>query len=126
MNTKVKNLSQAQSIYDQELGRIKLLDTTIPEEPEPQNIIRQLEGLSLKHSTSVLTISMNSIPLTQKTISSTENPKENIVNFSFNGSANYQSLFGFLTDLEKMRRPIKILTLNFRTSSTESGETLNL
>jgi len=52
--------------------------------------------------------------------------RENSVNFSFNGSANYQSLFGFLTDLEKMRRPIKILTLNFRTSSTESGETLNL
>ncbi|MCH7640895.1 hypothetical protein IID22_01680 [Patescibacteria group bacterium] len=125
MDGKIKDLSLAQTLYDQEIRRIRLLDSSVPVDPAPQLLVRQLEGLSAKHSVSILSVSIKEVPLTQGP-SGAGGSSEGSVNFSINATAPYPFLFSFLEDLGKTRRPIRISSLSLRTAVTDLGRVLNL
>lgn len=122
---KIEDLSNAQSLYDQEIRRIRLLDSTVPVDPTPQFVVRQLEGLSAKHGVSILSISIKEVPLTQ-IIKGNEASTEGVINFSLNTTSSYSSLLSFLKDLERFRRPVKLGSVSLGTAVTELGKVLNL
>lgn len=121
MEEKVNNLTAAQRLYDQERSRIELLTTSIPEEPLPQRLVRQIEGLSAKHTVAILGMSVKETPLMPL-----PKKEQSDVVFSLNTTANYSSLVTFLEDLEKTRRPIKIVSLGLGTTVIDVGKVLNL
>ena len=43
MDKKIETLTKAQFLYDQEISRIRLLETSIPKEPYPDAFLQQLE-----------------------------------------------------------------------------------
>lgn len=132
MDNKIETLTQAQSLYDQEISRIRLLETSIPDEPHPDAFLRQLEGLLAKHSNSP-----NSINLKETVLLGASAPKglakageEQVVAeeipFSINTTADYQLLYSFLYDIEKLRRPISFITVNLNTVETTETKSLIL
>jgi len=134
MDKKIETLTQAQSLYDQEISRIRLLETSIPKEPYPDFLLRQLEGLLAKHANSP-----NSINLNETVLLGSSKPKglakegdilgiAEEIPFSINTTADYQLLYSFLYDIEKLRRPISFnsVTLNTVETSEEKGLILSI
>ncbi|MFV1916963.1 MAG: hypothetical protein ACC618_00530, partial [Patescibacteria group bacterium] len=131
MDAKIQDLGKAQSLYDKEIGRIKLLSTSVPNNPSPDTFIRQIEGLSGKHTVSILASSLGESVLTRKSTLQNATSVEDIVqaasgelSFSVNSTAEYASLYTFLSDLEKTRRPIKFNILTINSSNTIGGKIL--
>ena len=117
MDAKIEDLGRAQKLYDQEIGRIKLLEDSVPKEPTPEGFIRQIEGLSAKHAVGIISMSLEEVVILGK-----ESPVEKADNtgqlsFSVSTSADYPQLYSFLKDLEKMRRPLNVHSLSVSTST---------
>jgi len=126
MEAKIENLSQAQAIYDQEINTIRLLETSIPKNPAPDGYIRQVEGLAYKDSVIVLAMSTAEITLVGKDVKEVEQTLDGRVigaggevTFSARVAADYRELFSFLSDMDKMRRPMNIDSLALNISKTE-------
>ncbi len=133
MDEKIENLARAQTLYDKEIKRVRLLETSIPREPSPDAFIRQVEGLSSKHTVGLLSMSTSKVTLLGQDKSGQPETVDGAilgttgeVNFAMRVSADYPELFNFLTDVEKMRRPIKLTSLSLSLSRTEQGTTLVL
>src|SRR3989344_5215636 len=75
MDQKISNLSQAQTTYNKELPKLKLLDTTIPQTPTPEGFVRQIEGLAAKNG-----ISLNGISSDEISLASTLSPDKKTPN----------------------------------------------
>lgn len=132
MDTKIQNLQQAQILFTQETARINLLETTVPEKPEPDNFVRQIEGLTASHPITLLGVSINEITLLgeekikRKTDELEELPgNAGKLSPSLSITGTYQGVLSFLSDLENMRRPIKIDTISILSSGVE-GQNLVL
>ena len=128
MEAKIKNLTAAQTLYDSEINKIRLLDTSIPKNPSPDKFIRQVEGLSSRHSVGVLSMSIAETALIGKDESEQEQSVDGTVLgskgeviFTARVTANYQELYNFLTEFDKMRRPINIDSLSLSLSGTDQG-----
>jgi Tfp pilus assembly protein PilO len=134
MDTKIANLQIAQTIYNQELGRLALLDQAVPEEPTPEFFIRQIEGLASTRGVSVLGMSIGELVLVGEEQERRRGSDEGEplpqdageVNFSISVQGDYQQLDTFFNDLNNLRRPIKIDNVNFNSAETETGQTLVL
>lgn len=133
MDKKIQDLSQAQNLYDQERRKILFLETAIPQSPNVDVFARQIEGLSGKHGVDISRLFVNKAMIlgTRKDGSSDEKTKGSFpdgageVSFSVGASVSddqYPLLAGFLSDLEILRRPIKIETLGFTLSTSKAGE----
>ena len=128
MEGKIKNLSQAQAVWDQDINKIRLLETSIPKNPIPDGFIRQIEGLAFKDSVSVLSISTAEITLVGKDKGEIEKSLDGLVLgisgevvYSARVVADYRELLNFLSDLDKMRRPSDIESLTINMTKTEQG-----
>jgi len=126
MDTKIANLQQAQSIHTQELSRIALLDTAIPKNPSPDTFSQQIEGAAAIKNSGLMGISIESTKLVGSDEQRKAKKDEEVlphgalgISMSLNFTGNYQSLYDLLSTLEFMRRPIKIMTLNFTRPSTD-------
>lgn len=117
MNNKITNLSQAQSLYDKQRTKIALLKTAIPKKADPISLARQIEGLSLKNKAVVLGISTEKAYLgglndkRDQALADETNTSSNELVFSVQITApleQYSSLSGFLSDLENVRRIVKV------------------
>ncbi len=126
MGAKIEDLGRAQKLYDQEVSKIRLLDNSVPKDPAPDAFIRQIEGLSAKHSVGVLTMDLDEVVLLRKDKPSKNIEDQDQISFSVSVSADYLQLFNFLSDLEKMRRPLDIHSLSMGTSTTGEGTFLIL
>lgn len=133
MEAKIQSLERARAIYNQEEGRIKLLETSIPKEPSPDSLVRQIEGLSGKHAASISSLSVGQATLRGKDKPAQTNPAggstlgaASELSFSLNSTAEYPSLFNLLSDLEKTRRPIKFGSISINTTNIEGEKTLIL
>jgi len=132
MNTKIQNLSKAQTLYDREKQNIDLLiETTIPKTPNPDIFARQIEALSSKHQ-----ITVSSFSLGEATIIGTVAPPadssadigaenalppntSSLLHFSVTTNvpvAQYQQVVDFLRDFENLRMPPKTNTLQLSIS----------
>lgn len=132
MDTKIQNLQQAQILFTQESVRISLLKTTVPEKPEPDNFVRQIEGLAASHPITLLGVSINEITLLgEEKIRRKSDELEELpgnageLSPSLSITGTYQGVLSFLSDLENMRRPIKIDTISILSSGVE-GQNLVL
>jgi len=128
MEGKIENLSQAQTVWDQEINKIRLLETSIPKNPIPDGFIRQIEGLAFKDSVSVLSMSTAEITLVGKDKGEVEKTLDGLVLgtsgeviYSARVAADYQELLSFLSDIDKMRRPTNIESLTIDMTKTEQG-----
>lgn len=128
MEAKIKNLTAAQTLYDSEINKIRLLQTSIPKNPSPDEFIRQVEGLSSRHSVGVLSMSIAETALIGKDESEQEQSVDGTVLgsrgeviFTVRTTADYQELYNFLTEFDKMRRPINIDSLSLTLSGTDQG-----
>ncbi len=130
LDTKLKNLGTALTIFTEQKSNIDVLNTSVPTGPDVASYIRQIEGVVKKNSGSVTTISVDQVNLiAPSTIASasadTSSPKT--INISLSVSGTYQNLFGLLQDLENLRRPETLNKLDFNIVQTsDNSKTLNL
>lgn len=133
MDEKISNLSTAQALYDQEINKIRLLDTSVPHSPSPETLMRQMEGLAAKQSVGILSMSSPAITLlgeekNENEVEINETPlgSEGNVGFTIRASADYPLLLSYLENLDKMRRPILINSVSLGLSKTNEGTFLIL
>lgn len=133
LDKKIENLAQAQATYEQEKEKILLLETSIPKEPSPERFLRQIEALSTRDATVVLSISLGKTTiLGQEQPEKTDSQLEPLpggadeLSFGITTTSIYPTLNTFLADMEKMRRPVKTDSLNFKLTETEEGTILKL
>jgi len=63
MDTKIKNLGIAQTLFNQEQANIQLLNQAVPTGPDVQTYIRQIEGLLKKQGLTPTTLSVGQVDL---------------------------------------------------------------
>ena len=137
MDAKIQNLSKAQTIFDQEGGRIQLLENfAIPKRENSDVFARQIENLSNKHQVALSTFSLGEgvILGKQANTSSPKEDKENSnpmpegasqITFSISaqvGIDQYPALVGFLSDFENLRRPQKLDEVKISLQKEETQE----
>ncbi len=130
MDKKIEDLAQATSLYSAERESIELLDDAIPTEASPDQLVRQLEGLVSKHPATILSIEIEDAPLVGKSTTSATVDKNidiypegaKALTFSINATGSYTTLANLITDLENMRRPVKIDSLSFSKQTGQEGQ----
>lgn len=121
MSSKIRNLSQAQSLYDRQRAKIVLLNSAIPTDPQPDTFMRQILGVSTQTNVEVLDITTNEVslyPLKATTTSTSKKVKQASPSGQLNQSElsisvqtksaleNYSDISTFLTQIENLRRPL--------------------
>lgn len=132
MDEKINNLIKAQTLYDLERRRVQLIETAIPRNPTPEGLVRQLEAVAGKNAANTLSMSMGETVLFGQEKPKQEQGLEPLpgesgeLSLSVSTTSDYGSLTNYLSDLENLRRPIKIDKLSFTSSETETGRILVL
>lgn len=126
MDQKIKDLIVAQDLFEREKNKIALLNQAVPNEPEPQIYVRQIEGLAKKAGVRIVNMNVDKVDLINqepepqteitsqvvaKEIPYPQNAKD--VRVSLSVTSDYNSLKSFLNELETTRRPILIDSFNF-------------
>ena len=135
LDEKIRNLSTAQDVYDQEVDSVPIIESSFPNSPAPDLFAGQVQGLANKNSVSVLGISVGETTLFGKSPSKKSSSvadlkplpvpaKEMSVSLSVNGS--FPNLISFVKDIENGRRPMKIDILGINSSVTENGQTITM
>lgn len=114
MDQKIGNLNKAKSTYNQEVSKIPLLDSAIPDKSRPVEYVRQLEGVSQKNGISVARIAVGEVPILGESASATSSAESplpppvaaNNFKISIDVEGSYTSLVSFLKDIENLRRPL--------------------
>src|SRR3989344_5789127 len=135
MEEKINNLSQAQTLFDRERGKIVLLDTSIPQKIDPVIFARQMEGLSSKHQSQILEVLTGSTPISGEVVigSSTDSSSssrdvealpEGTLTFKYSiqlvsALDQFTALSNFLSDLEQLRLPSKLDSLSLSTTEID-------
>jgi hypothetical protein len=126
MDRKVEDLTQARSVYEQEKSRIELLKSAVPDEPEPDRYVRQVEGLIGKNSADYMGLSVNEVALlgtNQGEIIAAEGtalPTETRgLSNSISLENEYSVLKSFILDSERIRRPLFIEGIHFEPPLSE-------
>ena len=132
LNQKAQYFVQAQTIFNQERSRIELLSSAIPEKPTPELFVRQIEGLVGKHGVEILGLSIGKATLLGASTEKTDKTKSELptgagsISFSLSAKGSYSSLSSFLSDLESLRRPIKVNTFSLNAAEIEGEDFLIL
>jgi hypothetical protein len=139
MDAKLQNINAAYSIHDQNITSIRLIKDAIPESSSPDVFTRHIEGLVIKNNTILSNLSMDpniiygegEIKGTSTNTQTEALPQDSdALSFTvvLKGPLTaYQSLHGFLSDMEKLRRPVKIDSINLSTAiEQQTRETILL
>lgn len=133
LDQKINALGQAQNIYANQTSRIFAVEQVAPVAPSPETFVRQLEGIASKNNAKILGISVGEVVLKGTTTVKRESLEVSPLpegakglSFSLSASSDYPYLIGFLKDLEKLRRPIKIDSLGFNSSIVGENKILVL
>jgi hypothetical protein len=131
MQSKIDNLSSAQTLYDRERPKINILLTSIPDQPNPEVFARQIEGFSGKHGLEIQGITAGEAVIIGSDIQETDNNTKDLiplpeesndlsVSATFITSLDrYFSFLNLVSDFEKSRRPARIDTIRIKTTTTE-------
>lgn len=132
MDTKIKALASAQSLFTQEARRIPLVTRSIPDKALPENLIREFEGLAQKNAVTLSGVTINELTLLGKSMQKT-NTKEKALSegaevlvFNANTSADFTTLLPFLKDLENFLRPIVLDGFSITATTKENVKTINM
>ncbi len=119
MDLKIKNLGIAQTIYTQNQAKISLLSQAVPETSEVASYVRQTEGVIKKENLSPVTISVDTVKLTEATNSG-------LINVTTSVSGAYSGFVNFIKDIEALRRPSFISKLDLVSITDQGKRSLNL
>jgi hypothetical protein len=127
MNTKIKNLQQAQNFIDQERSSIDLLDKAIPKEPQAEEFIHSLGGIATLNNLTIKNIGTESITILgtpQEVNKSDLNLPEgtNMVTFSASFTGKFTDLDEFIKKLENFLRPVEFKQLSINKPQEKEGE----
>ena len=114
LDQKIENLVAAQAIFEQERSKIELLNTAIPDDPDPHGYLRQVEGIADKNGVGIKNFTMGNVVLigeVQTVVTGTEETEQPVLEgeqleSSISVTGGYSNLISFLTELESMRRPL--------------------
>ena len=135
LDLKIINLNLAQSLYDRERQRIRLLASSIPKDPDLDIFIRQVEGLSYNSNVTLSSLSIDrAFIVGHDNVGESKGVKDQDVlpegsiglAFSISSESDYLSLHNFLSNIENLRRPVKIDFLVFSPKEIEEGKVLSL
>lgn len=134
LNNKIDDLDRAQQVKVQFQNQLALLNTAVPDGPLPVVFARQIEGLAKRHNAQLFSIETQGVSIigSQRQVPQEEiDPEEtdryptesDSVEFTFDIIGTYQNIMELIADLERLRRPIFIDSMQMRTSddSVESG-----
>lgn len=131
MNTKIQNLETANQVYGANESKLPLIFSSIPENVSPDTLVKQIQGVANLNTVNILGINIGEVTLvgTEQAKSSSSEVKAlpggtNTLPFSITVTGNYESLLSFLKNLENLRRPLRIDTININSNQTENGKTI--
>ena len=123
MSIKITNLQKAQSLISQEQEAIKIINRSLPSEPDPEIIIRQAQAVSSESNSEIGSISVSRVSLTKtkKTNTGKTNLPANTDGFDLSISINgkYENLMKALELYEKLERTTIINQFSFSKKQTE-------
>ena len=126
MDNKLADLKNAQANYSKEAERIQLLDTAVPLNPAPVTFFRQIQGISSNDSANLESASIDEVVLVGDVkVKKSKGEQESLpsgaegISFYFDFKANFSALQSILSDLEYLRRPIRIDTLKISKQKIE-------
>jgi hypothetical protein len=117
MDAKLTNLKMAQQNYSKEAERIQLLDSAIPLRPAPETFVRQIQGVSASDAVNLKSASVDEVTLLGDAKAKIKKTEESLptgaegISIYLDFNSNFESLNTLLSDLEYLRRPIKIDSL---------------
>jgi hypothetical protein len=131
LDSKIETITAAQIIYDKHRNNIELLKDAVPQQAKIDHLIYQLEGLVEKNNLRAQSIAVKETPLLdspKKSVQSGQNDKESSesVSFDIKVRGDYVSLFSFITDVENLLRPIKIINTTILAQQDEETEEIFL
>lgn len=140
LDSKIQDLSQAQSLSDQQRTNLSLLHIAIPQDPSPDIFARQIEILSQKHQTPITSFNLGKALIlgdeTPKTPTSQEKPQDSktisqVEELTFSlqtevNITNFTSSSNLLSDLEQLRRPVKIESFTFNSVENKNEREKNI
>jgi Tfp pilus assembly protein PilO len=132
MDTKINNLARAENTFNQNIALSSLVKSSVPVQPSPEGFVRLIEGLAQKQTVRIQGVSIGEVTLVGEVQKSKKSEiqvlPENAegLDFSISVSGVYSSILGFLSDLEKLRRPVKIDNLSINSSQTQTEKFLVL
>jgi hypothetical protein len=131
LNQKIDNLQTANNLYVQNQDVIPDINAAIFTAPKPDTFSKQIVGIAQRNSVDLVGMSIGQVAIfgkpptkisqTEEVIPLPEGAESMEVSITVKGS--YSDLIAFLRDLENLRIPIKVDTLNLSTSTTEPGVT---
>jgi hypothetical protein len=138
LDDKIQNVTRAQTLYDREKNKIELLSNAIPTGVEPETVIRQIEGLSQKHSLTISSLTLGkanvynitTLIITPEVIEGAPN-EEGIAYLPITITAStslaeYPQISAFISDLEHLRQPIYVKDFTLSTVRERGGRGLVL
>lgn len=129
MDTKIRNLQTAQTLLSQNINQLILLDTAIPTSPTPEVELRQFEGLAKKNGATILSLSSGEVVVAGTSVEQKPGPGQKPMptgakSFTISGTftGDYASLFGLLSDIENLRRPVLMDSVSLSSIQTQAGK----
>lgn len=119
LDTKIRNLTTAQNLYNNNQDKISLLSLAVPQVPDVSSYIRQNEGVMKKDNTSPVNVSVDEVSLSNATASGSFNVTSIV-------SGDYSGLLGYLRDIEALRRPSFVSKLDILSQTQQGIAILNL
>jgi Tfp pilus assembly protein PilO len=132
MNQKIENLKTAQEVYNKNKDKIEIAKASVPDEPSPHSLVRQIEAASLDSSTTLSSLSVSAVDLVGDTgtadlqNSQTSLADENVLSISITAQGEFDRLLSFANELENLRRPIRLNEIGMGMVSEEKVNTLQL
>ncbi len=118
MESKITNLNKAKNLYSREFSKISLLDSAIPNSPDPLKYSRQLEALVQKNSLVLKKFTLGRVSLlgtssNQQTANSQEVNDFKSFSISLDVQGDYPLLTTLFSQLENLRRPYVLESATF-------------
>lgn len=124
--SKLKNIDTAQTLYNQNKRTVALASSAVPDGPLPDVYSRQIEGLTKVSGVNLIGVTAARAPITPvKSEETGEGQLFNIISqnieFSVDVSGSYTNVLSFLSEFEKMRRPMTINSMTIRLIDEDSN-----
>ena len=133
LDAKIENIKTAQNVLSQAGTRTNVITDALPDSPSPDTFARQIEGIAKNRGIRVNNLVVDETVLIGQQRQVQRNEElENLpdgtgeVIFSLNAVGGYDSLTTFLTDLENLRRLVKIDHAIINIAELEEGRLLTM
>lgn len=111
LNEKIDKLNTAQELLANNEASIKKLDVSIPYLTDSVDLVRQIEGLTVKSEVYVSFFSINQAPLFSNDLESNltgSNISEDSLSFRVGLVGRYKDIVAFIDSVQNLRRPVVI------------------